>query len=54
MSKHNKIRNICFGGADFFDQQHDSGRVVPGLPLAVYFISGRWFVRGIAAGAVKG
>lgn len=24
------------------------------LPLAVYFISGRWFVRGIAAGAVKG
>ena len=24
------------------------------LPLAVYFVSGRWFVRGIAAGAVKG
>jgi len=24
------------------------------LPLAAYFISGRWFVRGIAAGAVKG
>jgi glucose/mannose transport system permease protein len=24
------------------------------LPLAVYLISGRWFVRGIAAGAVKG
>ena len=24
------------------------------VPLAVYFISGRWFVRGIAAGAVKG
>lgn len=24
------------------------------LPLGVYFISGRWFVRGIAAGAVKG
>lgn len=24
------------------------------LPLAIYFISGRWFVRGIAAGAVKG
>lgn len=23
-------------------------------PLAIYFISGRWFVRGIAAGAVKG
>lgn len=23
-------------------------------PLAVYFISGRWFVRGIASGAVKG
>ena len=24
------------------------------VPLLVYFISGRWFVRGIAAGAVKG
>lgn len=24
------------------------------LPLIVYFVSGRWFVRGIAAGAVKG
>ena len=24
------------------------------VPLFIYFISGRWFVRGIAAGAVKG
>ncbi len=24
------------------------------LPLTLYFVSGRWFVRGIAAGAVKG
>ena len=24
------------------------------VPLLVYFVSGRWFVRGIAAGAVKG
>jgi glucose/mannose transport system permease protein len=24
------------------------------VPLAVYFVSGRWFVRGIAAGAIKG
>ena len=24
------------------------------VPLALYFVSGRWFVRGIAAGAVKG
>jgi len=24
------------------------------VPLAVYFASGRWFVRGVAAGAVKG
>jgi glucose/mannose transport system permease protein len=23
-------------------------------PLAIYFVSGRWFVRGIASGAVKG
>jgi glucose/mannose transport system permease protein len=24
------------------------------VPLVLYFVSGRWFVRGIAAGAVKG
>ena len=24
------------------------------VPLSIYFISGRWFVRGIASGAVKG
>lgn len=24
------------------------------VPLTIYFLSGRWFVRGIAAGAVKG
>jgi len=24
------------------------------VPLVVYFVSGRWFVRGIASGAVKG
>ena len=24
------------------------------VPLAIYFLSGKWFVRGIAAGAVKG
>jgi glucose/mannose transport system permease protein len=24
------------------------------VPLIVYFVSGRWFVRGIAAGAIKG
>jgi glucose/mannose transport system permease protein len=24
------------------------------VPLIVYFLSGRWFVRGVAAGAVKG
>lgn len=24
------------------------------IPLTLYFVSGRWFVRGIAAGAVKG
>ena len=24
------------------------------VPLLVYFVSGRWFLRGIAAGAVKG
>jgi glucose/mannose transport system permease protein len=24
------------------------------IPLLVYMVSGRWFVRGITAGAVKG
>jgi len=24
------------------------------VPLVIYFVSGKWFVRGIAAGAVKG
>ena len=24
------------------------------VPLALYFLSGRWFVRGITSGAVKG
>jgi glucose/mannose transport system permease protein len=24
------------------------------IPLLIYFLSGKWFVRGIAAGAVKG
>ncbi len=24
------------------------------VPLTIYFISGRWFIRGIAAGAIKG
>jgi len=24
------------------------------VPLTIYFVSGKWFVRGIAAGAVKG
>ena len=24
------------------------------VPLVIYLVSGRWFVRGIAAGAVKG
>jgi glucose/mannose transport system permease protein len=29
--------------------------IITGLvPLAIYFVSGKWFVRGIAAGAVKG
>ncbi len=28
--------------------------IAASVPLVVYFISGRWFVRGIAAGAVKG
>ena len=30
------------------------GGSVFAAPLLVYFVSGRWFVRGITAGAVKG
>jgi glucose/mannose transport system permease protein len=28
--------------------------ITAAIPLAIYFLSGRWFVRGIAAGAIKG
>ncbi|MFZ6726443.1 carbohydrate ABC transporter permease [Undibacterium sp. MH2W] len=28
--------------------------ITSSIPLLVYFVSGRWFVKGIAAGAVKG
>ena len=28
--------------------------ITAAVPLLIYFVSGRWFVRGIAAGAVKG
>ena len=50
------------GGLDRADQALQSrqassarrSRTMAAVPLLVYAVSGKWFVRGIAAGAVKG
>ena len=40
---------------DCMDESAKDATILTALvPLALYFFSGRWFVRGIAAGAVKG
>lgn len=41
-------------GERFFNVEMAATLMTAALPLLVYFVSGRWFVRGIAAGAVKG
>ena len=41
-------------GERFFNVEMAATLLTAALPLLVYFVSGRWFVRGIAAGAVKG
>ncbi len=49
----NNIVNSAQGSPEY--NVNMAATILTGLvPLAVYFISGRWFVRGIAAGAVKG
>jgi glucose/mannose transport system permease protein len=41
-------------GTRIYDVNMAATILTAAVPLIVYFISGRWFVRGIAAGAVKG
>jgi glucose/mannose transport system permease protein len=49
----NNIVNSAQGSPEY--NVNMAATILTGLvPLVVYFVSGRWFVRGIAAGAVKG
>lgn len=49
----NNIVNVTFGEVQY-NVNMAATLLTAALPLLAYFISGRWFVRGIAAGAVKG
>ena len=49
----NNIVNSAQGTPEY--NVNMAATVLTGLvPLTVYFVSGKWFVRGVAAGAVKG
>ena len=49
----NNIVNSTFGEKEY--NVNMAATILTGLvPLVVYFVSGKLFVRGIAAGAVKG
>jgi glucose/mannose transport system permease protein len=49
----NNIVNSQFGEREY--NMNMAATILAGLvPLVLYFVSGRWFVRGIMAGAVKG
>ncbi|MFM2340824.1 MAG: hypothetical protein RLZZ592_477 [Pseudomonadota bacterium] len=49
----NNIINTTFGEREY--NVNMAATILTSLvPLAIYLVSGRWFVRGIAAGAVKG
>jgi glucose/mannose transport system permease protein len=49
----NNVVNSQFGEREY--NINMAATILTGLvPLALYFVSGRWFVRGIMAGAVKG
>jgi glucose/mannose transport system permease protein len=49
----NNVVNSQFGEREY--NVNMAATILAGLvPLALYFVSGRWFVRGIMAGAVKG
>ena len=41
-------------GERFYNVNMAATLLAAAVPLVIYFVSGRWFVRGIAAGAVKG
>jgi len=41
-------------GVPAYDINMAATIITAAVPLIIYFVSGRWFVRGIAAGAVKG
>ncbi|MBV1707074.1 MAG: carbohydrate ABC transporter permease [Hyphomicrobiales bacterium] len=41
-------------GTRFYNQDMAATILTAAVPLLVYLVSGRWFVRGITAGAVKG
>jgi glucose/mannose transport system permease protein len=41
-------------GVPSYDINMAATIITAAVPLIIYFVSGRWFVRGIAAGAVKG
>jgi glucose/mannose transport system permease protein len=49
----NNIVKTTFGTIEY-DVNMGATILTALVPLAIYFISGKWFVRGIAAGAVKG
>ncbi|MCG8509222.1 MAG: carbohydrate ABC transporter permease [Rhodospirillales bacterium] len=49
----NNIVNSQFGEREY-NVDMAATILTASVPLALYFISGRWFVRGIAAGSVKG
>lgn len=50
----NNLVNSDEGGERDYAMQMAAVFLTTLVPLIVYFASGRWFVRGIAAGAVKG
>lgn len=49
----NNIVNSVFGEREY-NVEMAATLLTSAVPLLVYFSSGRWFVRGVAAGAVKG
>ena len=49
----NNIVQVDFGVAEY-NVDMAATILTSSVPLLVYFFSGRWFVRGIAAGALKG
>lgn len=49
----NNIINTSFGEREY-NVNMAATLLTSLVPLAIYLVSGRWFVRGIAAGAVKG